>query len=168
HGAPSRQIQRHRHADVVEFARARRSHRGGTRPGSHPVGGFLPGARGQLLRVMDAGGHLGGGDPAEVEQGHTDADGSGQGTPADLVDADDEIEAFAQQPVFDAEIGQSSHTHQFPVIPLGAGTSAQTYSGADIQLKGLNGQLMRNTVLNRSSSATKGWGSVGYRVWAVL
>src|SRR5699024_10343711 len=80
-------------ADVVEFARARRSHRGGTRPGSHPVGGFLPGARGQLLRVMDAGGHLGGGDPAEGEQGHTDAGGSGPGTPAHLVAADDEVHA---------------------------------------------------------------------------
>src|SRR5699024_10186996 len=99
HGAPSRQTPRLHHADVVASASTRRASRGGTRPGSQPVGGFLAGARGQLLRVMDAGGHLGGGDPAEVEQGHTDADGSGQGTPADLVDADDEIEAFAQQPV---------------------------------------------------------------------
>src|SRR5699024_910498 len=160
HGPSSRQVQGHRHADVVEFARARRSHRGRTCPGSHSVGGFLSGARAQLLRVMDAGGHLGGGDPAEVEQSDTDADGPGQGTPADLVDADDEIEAFAQQPEFDAEVGQSPHTHQFPVIPSGAGTSAKTSSGLDIQLKCLNGQLMRNTVPTRSSSATKGSESI--------
>src|SRR5690606_21794963 len=104
---------------------------------------------------MDAGGHLGGNESAQVEEGDTDADGSGQRPAAHLVDTDDEVESLAEKSSFDAEVGQSTCSHQFPVTPAGvSGTSAKTSSGVETQLKCLNGQLMRNTVPTTSSSET--------------
>lgn len=105
---------------------------------------------------MDAHGHLGGAEEREVEDGDPDAHGSGQGTPAHLVDADDGVEPLGSQGAFDAEIVQSTCGHQLTVIPCGAGTFAKTSFGLPIQRMWLRGQLTKKTVPTTFSAGTNG------------